>query len=1106
MLKLITGRAKSGKTAMVMREIKRRAESGERDIVLLVPEQYSHEAERELCRVCGDGISLHAEVLSFTRLSRRVADKLGGTRHFLDKSGRVLAMANALEAVGSRLKVYGAARRGTELQRVLLDALAELKTAHLTPEMLEEEAGRGDDALHDKLADLSLILAGYDAVTARGDLDPGDRLTVLAESLQNAKEMAFGSVYLDGFVDFTPQEREVIQALARRSPNLTLCLTMDGLYEENEVFESSRRTAVWFMALGERMGEKTEHTVVNRENDSPTGIYEKYLFGYNTEPLDDCGKINLLRGDSVADECEFAAATAIALVSGGCRWRDIAVAIRGFERYRPTLEHAFQHYGVPLYVAARSDIMQKPLPMLIASALDAVTGGYDYEDMFAYLKTGLAGLTPEETDLLENYCITWNIRGRAWQNAWTMHPEGYNQTFDDLALERLNRLNTLRRKVIAPMLRFEERGKQATTVSGQAQALTDFLADIALPEALAKRAEALESGGDAALAAEYSQLWGIIVASLEQASLVMGSAETTPEGFGRLYKLMLSQCDVGSIPVSLDRVLAGEMDRMRRRNIRHLIILGASDQRLPRISEGGGIFSPDERRQLSELGLDIGGTAETELSREMNIIYNCVTLPSDTLTITYCPVGEDGAVALPSFVMTRAETIFGKTVQRIDLGDCRTRALAPALELAAGALHNKDPLAAAALEFFRQNGDDERLSKIRTAARAERGSLSGQSVRALYGEKLRLSASRVDKFSACRFAYFLQYGLRAKPRRPAGFNPPQMGSFIHYVLEKVARSVGDQGGFHSIDHKTVDALTDDAIAEYVHEKLNDFQEKTPRFVYLFRRLTKSVRAVVWDMAEELSYSDFVPLDFELSFFGDGQPAVEVGDTPENSAQLVGIADRVDGWIKEGKLYLRVVDYKTGRKRFDLSNIWYGMDLQMLMYLFALRESGKRRYGMPVVPAGVMYVPARDSLVTKEREISDEEIFAEKAKEKRRSGLILNEPELLEAMEHGQEKKFIPIEFKKGMPSGDALATAEQLGLLSRYIDETLKALAAELIAGSITADPYYRSQTENACRNCDFLEACYFDEAKDCRRYLTKLKPSDVWQKLRKKEDDHGQA
>lgn len=1100
MLKLIIGRAKSGKTARIMDEIQARAGRSESGIKLIVPEQYSHEAERELCRRCGDTMSLHAEVLSFTRLSRRIADMIGGNRRFLSNSGRVLALSRALESVGSRLKVYGAARRATEMQKVLLGAIAELKTSHITPDILSDEAEGGDEALHDKLSDLSLILGAYDAFVSQGELDPGDRLIALAKNLEEHSEIELGAFYIDGFVDFTAAEHEVIYALSRRCSDLTVCLTMDSMYEENEVFESSRRTALWFKELAGRRGEELQIVHYEREGETPVAVLEKYLFGYTSEQFDPEGKIKILKGESMAAECEYAAARAIELVQTGCRWRDIAIAARGFDSYRPALEHAFERYDVPLYVAARSDVMQKPLPLMISSALDAVTGGFEYESMFACLKTGLAGLEAEELDLLENYCITWSVRGKMWNSEWTMHPEGYNRAFNDESTQALKRLNEIRKRTIAPFLRLMQQGASASTVAGQAQALADFFSDIDLPANLERRSNALSLCGEATLAAEYSQLWDVAVEALEQAVLVLPDTEMTLEEFGRLYKLMLSQCDVGSIPVSLDRVSAGEMDRMRRRSIKHLIVLGASDQRLPRVEEPGGIFSPDERRRLYELGLDLGGTAESELSREMNIIYNCLSLPSDTLSVSYCPALPDAEGAQPSFVMTRIEALFGVSMKRIDLSQCRMWSASGAWGLAAEGLHSGSIAAASALEYFNRAGEHDRLELLHEAAQMDRGSLSQGSVRALYGNKLRLSASRVDKFASCRFAFFMQYGLKAKPRQAAGFDPPEMGTFVHYVLERTARCISETASFGSVARQQVDEMCDRFVEEYVHEKLNDFREKTPRFIYLFRRLTKTVRSIVWDMVEELSRSDFEPLDFELSFSGDGVDAVEI----DSDAQLVGVADRVDGWVNNGKLYLRVMDYKTGKKSFELSDVLYGRDLQMLMYLFALSERGKARYGMDIIPAGVLYVPARETLVASDGDLNDDELLSAKSKEKRRSGLVLGEAEVLQAMEHGQDTKFLPVSFKKGVPAGDCLASAEQLGCISRFVDDTLKELSKQLRSGSIDADPYYRTQQENACLWCDYYGACYFDENRDKRTYVTKMKNAKVMEKLAEREASNG--
>jgi ATP-dependent helicase/nuclease subunit B len=1101
MLRLVIGRAKSGKTALVMREIRRRALSGERGMKLIVPEQYSHEAERELCAVCGDSMSLHAEVLSFTRLSRRIADAVGGARRFLSGGGRALALSRALENVGSRLRVYGGASRSSELQQVLLAALAELKAACVTPERLAAEAGRDQGALFDKLADLSLILAAYDAVTARGELDPGDRLTALAESLEDHPEMHLGAFYIDGFTDFTAAERAVVEALSRRCADLTLCLTLDELTSENEIFALARRTAAWFRELARRRGEDAEIQTLRREADGPAAVLERHLFGYTEKTFDAADKVRLYRAASIQAECELAAARAMELVQSGARWRDIAVAVRGFDSYRTALEQAFEHYGVPLYVAARSDVMQKPLPLFLSAALDAVTGGFGYEELFACFKTGLAGLSARECDLLENYCILWSVRGGAWFRDFTAHPDGYDCAFDEDSTARLQALNALRDKIMTPFARLRESSRHGETVIQHARALADFFRDIELPQNLESRAEALAGAGEMILAAEYRQLWDIAVDALEQMVQVLPDTEMTFEEFGRLYKLMLAQSDVGSIPVSLDRVSAGEMDRMRRRSLRHLIVLGASDQRLPRVQEQGGVFSPAERLQLSALGLDLGAGAENDLEREMTLIYNCLTLPADTLTLCYCPVGEEGAAARPSFVMERAARLFDLEICPADLRACRSWSASPAFLLAAEGLHSDAALPAAALACFAEKGHLARLERLRAAAGAGRGRLSGESVRALYGKKLRLSASRVDKFRSCRFAFFMQYGLKARPRQAARFDPPQMGTFVHYVLEHVARDIAGGGSFHSVTRAQVDTLTDQYVESYVHERLNDFRDKTERFIYLFRRLTKTVRAVVWDMVEELSRSDFEPLDFELSFSGQGVEALPVGE----DAVLTGVADRVDGWLHEGKLYLRVLDYKTGRKSFDLSDIWYGRDLQMLMYLFALAERGRARYGHEIVPAGVLYVPARDSMVRADGALTDEELAGERSRARRRSGLVLAQPEVLEAMEHGQETRYIPVTFKKGVPTGDALASAEELGRISRFIDDTLRALAAELKQGSIEADPYYRSARDNACLWCDYRDACFFDERRDCRSRVVRLKRDEVMALMAEKEAQHGE-
>ncbi len=1108
MLRLIIGPAGAGKTARIFEELRAGAELGRDGLTLLVPEQYSHEAERELCGAVGGALSMHARVLSFTGLARAVDEELGsGGRVPLDKGGRLLTMALALDSVGSRLSVYSGARRSPETQLLLLTAIDELKAAMISGDALVSAASGCGGALGAKLSDLALILGAYDAALGPDRSDGADRLGALLEKLPRSGFGRGGQIYIDGFTDFTAQESAVIRALLDRGAELTVCLTCDRLDGDSEVYELSRRTARALLRAAEDAGaERRVEALSDPERPGPLDAFAAHMFDYSSPAVDAEGAVSLYRADTVTSECELAAALCLSIVRPGvARWRDIAVAVRGFEDYRGALEWAFGYYGVPLFSARKADILAKPLPALIGQAYEAVLGGFESEDVIACVRTGLFGLTPDECDILENYCFTWNASAAMWRSEkdWRAHPDGYGAKYDPASLARLELINGLRRRVAGPLLAFERRVGEAGTARGQALALNALFEDLDLPLRLSLRADELERRGLSQAAGEYGRLWDLTVSALEQTVAILGDTPMDGECFSRLFLLTLSQYDVGIIPVSLDMVSAGDFDRMRRRHIKHLIVLGCSDERLPRASGDGGVFSADERQALGELGLELDA-GDAELWREFSLINNCLSLPSDSLTLITPACGGEGGPVQPSFLMSRAARLFELPIVSADPRRYKTQAPSPAFELAAGALsHPRDSLYSAAEAYFERT-DGARLADVRRAAAMERGRLSRDAVRELYGASMRLSASRIDKFASCRFAYFLQYGLRARARRPAAFSPPEFGAFTHYVLQCVAQEAQALGGFGQTPDSVLDRLTDRYIAEYVSRELNDFAEKSPRFRYLFERLAASVRRIVRDMAEELRASLFQPLSFELDFSALGSLA----DMPLPGGERLavsGIADRVDGWVHGGRLYLRVIDYKTGRKSFSLSDVYYGLGLQMLLYLFTLEKGSVALYGGEALPAGVLYVPAWDQTVSAGGDLSDPELAEKRAKAHRRSGLLLSDPDILRAMEDSDDPRRIPVRWKDGAPSGDALASAEQLGALRRRVEETLAAMAGELKCGSIAADPYFKAAQDNACLYCDYFDACRFSEGRggDRRRYLQRLPATRVWNILEGKEEEH---
>lgn len=1105
MLRLIMGRAGRGKTARIFNEIKAKSTENptEKSNIFIVPEQYSHAAERELCRFCGDSASLYAEVLSFTRLADRVFSETGGLAdQTLDGAGRILAMDMAVKTVENRLEIYRGVAGKPEYLEKLLDCVDEIKSCAISPEQLDETADKIPGGLGRKLSDLALIASAYDAIT--GKTDPRDRLTKLADVLREGEILRGCVFYIDGFTDFTAQELCVLNAILRAASSVTVALTCEGLTGEDEIFECSRRTAVTLKRMAGQLGIPVQEENFGKNAERrplELSFLEKHIFSPGFDAFDgDQDRVEVIKAATASEECEIAAAKVRQLIKEhGYKYSDIAVTARGFSVYETMAERIFGRYGVPAYVGKKSDILQKPVLMLLTSALETVTGGWRYESVMGYIKTGLTGLTPQQCDKLESYVYMWNIRGAMWERDedWSFSPGGYGAIGD--MTDDLAEINRLRRMIAAPLIRLRQTGKRAENVKEQVMALYEFLEEIALPKRLKRKAEEFEKSGDRQLSAEYMQLWSVIIRAMEQCVHIEGGMMMRQKEFAEIFKLTLSQYGVSAIPMSLDRVGMGEMDRMRRRDVKCLIILGAHDESLPASGSSRGILSDADRETLIGLGLSLSNTASERLERELGLIYNAITMATDRVTVIWPTVGADGKAKRPSSIVLRLMDMFDlRDIQELDY---RTWAAMPCVDLAlsAGILQGESlPIhAEKALNVEEKNT----LERIRLRAVEQPKKLDGEIAKKLFGEKLKLSASRLETYSLCHFRYFMQYGLGARESKKAEFDAPAAGSFVHFILENVIREVGEGSGFKDVSETALRNVTDKYIEIYIKDELQRFKDKTQRFIYLFERLRRETYDIVTDVAEELGRGDFEPLDFELTFSEGGDrggakgkgaqlPPIEFSDE-KTDVSITGIIDRVDGWVKGDSLYLRVMDYKTGIKEFSLSDIWYGIGMQLLIYLFAICEDGREYYGKKPAPAGVLYAPARDVILTIDRDSTDEEIKRERNKKLKRHGILINDPVLIEAMEDGEEKRFLPIKMKKGEVLGENLLTAEQFNKLAAHIKKTVIKMGREMFLGDIKVNPAGGS-VKNPCEYCGYRSACQLEENSHVVRHLKKLKNEQV--------------
>lgn len=1102
MLTLLTGRAKTGKSTAVLNRIAARA--GGRGQILLVPEHASHQAELDLCRACGDAASRFAEVLSFRRLSDRVLSITGGAAQVtLDAGGRLLTLEKALLEVLPELTVYRRPSRKASFLRQLLALFDELRCCEVSPETLYRQSQAISGAAQGKLRDLSILYAAYEARLLRPGLDARDRMTKLCDSLEASGYALDKDIYIDGFTYFTAQERRCLSILLRQAHSLTVTLLGEPGSRE-EIFEASLRTLDRLRRLAEREGKPVKIETLTGRDNSALGHLERHFFGAAAPYEGDSSQIRLLQADTVYSEVEqTAAAIRRLLAAGKCRCRDITVAARNMEVYESVIETVFERYQIPAYLSRRSDILQKPALSLLTGVLASAGGGYEYDDMFRWLKTGLAGLAPEECDELENYVLKWEVHGAMWLRDvdWVENPDGYGAPWTPAREERLARVNALRRRVQAPLSRLAEGLRTGETAAAKVGALYGFCEELSLQDALEAQMKSQAEAGRLQEAEETAQLWEILCGVLDQFVEIVGDEPMELEEFARLLRQVLGEYSVGTIPVSLDQVQVSGVARNDRHTAKYLFLLGANDHVLPTPGREGGILGPDDRELLARHGVELAPTGMDQMSIELQNLYAALAQPTEGLTVSWPVTDVSGAELRPAFLVDRLLALFPalRMEREPAARSYRLTAPLPALESAVpgGALWKR---------LEEEPAFRPRLEAMARAAAQTRGSLSPRTVRALYGKSVSMTASRLERIRTCHFSYFMEYGLRARPRAPASFDAPQIGVFLHFLLEHVTRDVQTLGGFARVDREALHALARKYIDEYVQKELRNFQNRNARFRYLFARLRNTAYAVIDQAAEELRCSDFVPLAFELSF-GDGGalPAVVISE-PDGELRIGGKVDRVDGWLQNGRLYLRVVDYKSGKKSFDLSAVRMGLDIQMLLYLFTLQKTGASRFGSPIEPAGVLYLPARDDILSVRRNIPPEELQAEREKQLRRSGLLLAEPQVLRAMEHEAltEPRYLPLRVNRSGDLSGSLASAAQLGGLARYVDTLLRDIAREIRQGRIDADPCCRAEEDSPCRYCDWAPACHFQDGRDGDHfnYILPVKPEEFWREIEGKEAD----
>ena len=1053
--------------------------------ILMVPELISYDTERRLCKTAGDTASRFAEVLSFPRLASRVADRVGNCAiRCLDDGGRIVAMAAATRALHSELKAYASVETKPEFLKELVDAVDEFKRCCISSQDLKEAALRTEGTLAQKLTELALILESYDALCAQGLRDPRDQMTWCLEQLQEDDFASEHVFYIDGFPDFTRQHLAILEHLIQKSAMVTIGLTCDRLDSDALAFEKAADTAAQLIRCAKHAGVEVQIQTLDGRSDVLLSLCRS-LFQGKLPSADNLAKrVVAGHADSVQSEVQAAADRIMELVQNGCRYRDISIVCADMGAYESVLRMVLRRYHIPFYQSGTEDILQKTVIATVLSALEAALGGFEQRAVLRYLKSVLSPLDADTCDRVENYVVTWGIRGSQFLKNWERNPDGFGGDMTPENIRELAMLNAARELALAPLEELSRKFKDAKNLGEQVRALYGFLERISLAERLAKLQQQMDEAGEYREAQILSQLWEILISALEQMNDTLSQTVWESETFTRLLTLLLSQYDVGTIPPVLDAVMVGPVSAMRCQQEKHLLVLGAAEGSLPGYGGSKGLLTDQERVLLRNMGVPLTGGAMEGLQAEFAEIYGVFCGAEQTIWISHSD-------AEGSYLYRRIANVTGEEKFEDSVG----AAIADERETGAYLAKFQDVETAVILGVEKWYHDTKKRNTYQL------GNVSPDGIRGLYGNILNLSASQVDRHNECRLSYFLKYGLRAKERKEYTVDPAEFGTYVHHVLEHTAKDVMELGGFEGVSleqtmeiaKKHSDAYAQDHFAQLDSQRLD----------YLFRRNWRELEMVVSELWEELKEAQFRPDFFELAFGDDGKmPAIEV-ENAVMKACLRGFVDRVDIWKNGQNHYFRVVDYKTGKKDFDYCDVFNGVGLQMLLYLFALESSGQALLGGQPIAAGVQYFPARVPLVSADGRLTDEEAKVARRKEWVRKGLLLADETVLDAMEPGgQMQRLCCTKKKDGTISGD-LADREQLKLLRQYVFGLLRSMVDEIASGNIAPNPYTRGTSHNACTYCPYGSICHQNQVEDRRNYKT-MTSQRFWEEVEKEVNRHG--
>ena len=1113
-LRFYFGPSGSGKSHRIYEEIMQRAaqEPG-RNFLIIVPDQFTMQTQKDLVMRSDRGGILNIDVLSFGRLSHRILEEVG-TKEMpvLDDTGKSLVLQKIAADLKEQLPAMGSLLHKQGYIHEVKSAISEFMQYGISTQDMDKLIASAEKrgALAMKLRDLKTLYRGFQDYIRDHFITTEETLDVLRRSLVKSKILPDSVVVFDGFTGFTPIQNRLIQELMRVCEETIVAVTigeeedpyqMDG---EQKLFHLSKKTVADLVKLAaEAEVTRGEDVFVkggpNRFTEAPALCYlEQNLFRYQYEPYTEkqC-EIRMFEALSPREEVHQTALYIRKLIrEEGLTYRDIAVVIGDLEGYASYVETEFGQLEIPCFLDRTRGIVLNPMIEYIKSVLQLYIRDFSYDTVFHFLRSGMADISREEIDELENYVIRTGARGyRPYSRLFTRKTEemqqGSGQEDTERAEETMERLNRIRQQFAdtVEILHMAPRAKAGEYVDH----LYDFLEQNQVQQKLLNYQQRFEQEGDLAKAREYAQIYRLVMDLLDQIYELLGEEEISLQEFADILEAGFGEITVGTIPQNVDRIVVGDMERTRLKQVKVLFFLGVNDGNIPKNASKGGIISDMDREFLIESGTEMAPSPRQQMYIQRLYLYLNMTKPSQRLYLSYAKVNSDGKGIRPSYLIDTVRKLFPQLaveypqnrsrLEQIEGRQEGARYLAEELREYADGTLREEERQDFYLMYRAYEADPEGRDRLTAAAfrRYKESGLSRIVARALYGRQLENSVSRLETYAACACRHFLQYGLSLQEREEFGFEVSDMGNVYHAVLENFAGKLAESGRtWWDFDENFATQAIKEAVEGYAATYGETVLYSSARNEYAITRMSRILTRTVLTLQQHLKQGSFQPDDYELSFrFAEDLDSIHVDLSEEEKMHLQGRIDRIDVSEDAEHVYVKVIDYKSGNKKFDLAALYYGLQLQLVVYMNAAMELESRKHpDKEIVPAALLYYHIDDPTIATPVELTQEQINEEILTKLRMNGVVNSDPAVVERLDRflQDKSKVIPVEKKKdgSFSARSGILSREELHVVSAYVDTKIRQIGREILDGKIAANPYEKGN-EEACTYCAYKKVCGFD-------------------------------